>query len=75
MARTIPRKKRARQQRRDNTTLIIVGVIAAVVVVALLVLLNINLKPGTPTITTASEGKTWGQTSAPVTIDMWSDYQ
>lgn len=74
MARAIPRKKRARQQKRDNTTLIIVGVIAAVVVVALLVLLNINLKPGVPT-TTASEGKTWGQTSAPVTIDMWSDFQ
>lgn len=74
MARAIPRKKRTRQQR-DNTPLIIVGVIGAVVVVALLVLLNVNLDTRGTITATASAGKTWGQPNAPVTIDMWSDFQ
>jgi hypothetical protein len=74
MTRAVAKKKRA-QARRDNTTLIIAGVIVAVVVVALLLLLNLNLntQPSGPAVNAV--GKTWGKADAPVTIDMWSDFQ
>lgn len=74
MARKSVRRQGA-QARRDNTTLLIVGGFGAVVVVALLILLNLNLstQPSASPLSTA--GKTWGQASAPVTIDMWSDFQ
>lgn len=68
------RRKRA-QPRRDSTTLIFAGVIVAIVAVALLVLLNVNLggRPSAQPVSAA--GKTWGKAEAPVTIDMWSDFQ
>ncbi len=74
MARKTVRKPRAQAQR-DNTTLLIVGGIGAVVVVALLVLLNLNLSPQPSAPPLSAAGKTWGQASAPVTVDMWSDFQ
>jgi hypothetical protein len=74
MTRTVARKRRP-PARRDNTTLIIAGVVIAVVVVALLVTLNLNIgSPGTTPVVSAA-GKTWGKADAPVTIDMWSDFQ
>ncbi len=68
------RKKRA-QVKQDNTTLLIAGGIIAVVVVGLLLLLNMNLGARPVVQPTASEGKTWGKSTAPVTIDEWSDFQ
>jgi hypothetical protein len=73
MTRAAARKKRE-QTRRDNTTLIIAGMIVAIVVVVLLVLLNVNLSPA-PVVPGGAAGKTWGNANAPVTIDMWSDFQ
>jgi protein-disulfide isomerase len=63
------------QARRDNTTLIVVVGVVAVVVVVLLVLLNVNLTPQPSGPPISSAGKTWGKADAPVTIDMWSDFQ
>ena len=63
------------QARRDNTALIIVVGVVAVVVVVLLVLLNVNLSPQPSGPPISSAGKTWGKADAPVTIDMWSDFQ
>jgi hypothetical protein len=73
MTREAARRKRT-QARRDNTTLIIAGGIVAIVVVVLLVFLNVNLSPA-PSTPGGAEGKTWGKVDAPVTIDMWSDFQ
>jgi hypothetical protein len=73
MTRATARKKRT-QAGRDNTTLIIAGVIVAIVVVVLLIFLNVNLSPA-PSLPVGAAGKTWGNANAPVTIDMWSDFQ
>lgn len=61
-------------RQRDNTPLLIAGGVVAIVVVALLVFLNISQTPATPVPINAT-GRTWGQASAKVTIDEWSDFQ
>ncbi len=69
------RKRQAQQaaKRRDNTTLLIAGGIVAIVVVALLVFLNVSQPHTSAPVNT--QGRTWGDPNAKVTIDEWSDFQ
>ncbi len=76
MPKKTARQKRAVAHRQDNLPLIIgVGVIA-VVGVLLLVVLNMNLDTrASSSSAIAGTGKMWGKDSAPVTIEMYSDFQ
>jgi len=67
---------RKRAQRKSNSSLwIIGGVIAAAVVVLGLVLINVTA-PRTPRVPAqTSAGRILGDANAPVTIDMYSDFQ
>ncbi len=70
MARKTVRKPRA-QAKRDNTTLLIVGAIGAVVVV--LIAIWFWSTPNTSGVSAA--GKVWGKADAPVTLEIFSDFQ
>ncbi|MCG3140989.1 MAG: hypothetical protein HDKAJFGB_02141 [Anaerolineae bacterium] len=67
---------RKRAQKKSNTSLwIIGGVIAAAVIVLGLVLVNLSA-PRTPRVPAqTSSGRILGSADAPVTIDMYSDFQ
>lgn len=73
MPKAAPRHNRARA-RRNHRLWIISGGIMAVVVVGVLIFLNTNLWPrlSRPTL---SVGRVWGQAQAPVTIELFSDFQ
>ncbi len=66
-------QRRRQPARRDNTPLLIGGGIVAVVVVALLVFLNLSQPHVSAPIN--AQGRTWGNATAKVTIDEWSDFQ
>ncbi len=75
MPKKTARQRRAVAHKQDNLPLIIgVGVIA-VVGVLLLVLLNLNLDTRSSVGAIVGTGKVWGKDSAPVTIEMYSDFQ
>ncbi len=73
MTKAAARRKRARAQR-DNTPIIAVGIVVAVVLVGILVFINLNAPPQTTTPQVAA-GRVWGQSDAPVTIEVYSDFQ
>jgi protein-disulfide isomerase len=75
MAKTMSRKSRV--QKKNNRSLwIIGGVAAAAILVLALVLLNLNAttKPVAPP-SALSAGRVLGKADAPVTIDLYSDFQ
>jgi hypothetical protein len=73
MPKAVSRHKRTRV-RRKHTLWIIGGGIVAVVMVGGLIFLNANLSPrlSRPTV---SAGRMWGQAHAPVSIEVFSDFQ
>ncbi len=73
MTRTVARKKRVRQKP-NNMPWLIGGGVAAVLVVAVLVWINMSFAQNT-TPAPVAEGKIWGSANAPVTIEIWSDFQ
>lgn len=75
MAKAASRKQRA-QKKSNSSYWIIGGVVAAAVLVLALVLINMNAT--TPTATPPSalnNGRVFGRADAPVTIDLYSDFQ
>ncbi len=62
-------------RQRDNTTLLIAGGIIAVVLVALLVYINVSSGATPSAGPTNAQGRTWGNATAKVTVDEWSDFQ
>ncbi|MBI4674507.1 MAG: DsbA family protein [Chloroflexi bacterium] len=75
MSKSTARKRRA-QPSSNSTYWIIGGVIAAAVVVLGLVLINLMAAPRTPGAPAqTSAGRVLGNANAPVTIDMYSDFQ
>jgi protein-disulfide isomerase len=74
MSKANTRSKRA--AKKNNSSLwIIGGVIAAAVIVLGLVLINLNAPRAVPIAPQVSAGRTLGQADAPVTIDLYSDFQ
>lgn len=74
MAKANIRKKRT--QSRSGNTLWIIGIIGgAVVLVLALVLINLQARPTPRAPAQVSAGRVLGQASAPVTIDIYSDFQ
>lgn len=74
---TKPISRKARAQKKNNSSLwIIGGVAAAAIIVLILVLLNLNTPTPPPTPPAAvSAGRVLGSADAPVTIDLYSDFQ
>ncbi len=63
-------------RKRDNTPLLIAGGAVAILVVALLIAVNVIQSSSNPTAGPVNtSGRTWGNPSAKVTIDEWSDFQ
>ncbi len=74
MAKSAARRRRAREQR-SSTPIIVVGILAAVVLVGILVFINLNASTAPTAAPQVASGKIWGQANAPVTIDIYSDFQ
>jgi protein-disulfide isomerase len=75
MSKAISRSKRAAKKSNNSSMWIIGGVILAAVIVLGLVLINLNTPRATPITPQVSVGRTLGQADAPVTIDLYSDFQ
>ncbi len=75
MAKAVSRKSRA--QKKNNSSLwIIGGVFAAAVLILVLVFVNLNANAKPPSAPAAtSAGRVLGNPNAPVTIDLYSDFQ
>ena len=80
MSRTIARSQRAASQRarahhKDDSRWLLGSVVVAVAIVAVLVGVNLLLstRPAAPPAT--STGHVWGSASAPVNIELFSDFQ
>jgi protein-disulfide isomerase len=71
------RKRRAQQKSTKSSSYWIIGGVAAAAVLILgLVMINLNAKPSIPTAPAQNNaGRVLGQASAPVTLDMYSDFQ
>jgi protein-disulfide isomerase len=73
MRRTIQRKRQTRAHR-TTTRWIAAGIVSALMVVGGLIWLNTRLAP-TPSKPGVSAGRVWGQADAPVSIEVFSDFQ
>lgn len=71
------RTRKRREEKKANNTIWIAGaVVGAVVLVLALVLINLNTGSRTPTpVSSVSAGRTLGKDTAPVTIELYSDFQ
>lgn len=75
MAKAVARKKRA-QSKSNNTTWIVGAVVGAVILVLAIVLINLNTgQTRTAPPTSVSTGRTLGQDTAPVTVEIYADFQ
>src|SRR5947208_3211672 len=76
MAKTLAHPSRAHQKRKSNSLWIIGGVLAAAILVLALVLINLSAasKPLGPA-SAYNTGRILGKANAPVTIDLYSDFQ
>jgi protein-disulfide isomerase len=74
MSKAISRSKRT-AKKNNSSIWIIGGVAAAAVIVLALVLINLNTPRAEPISPQVSAGRTLGQADAPVTIDLYSDFQ
>ena len=75
MAKRKQRDTRRAQQRARNQMWLIGGALAAVLLVAILFGANQTVASRPPTTAIASSGKVWGNPKAPVTINLYGDFQ
>jgi protein-disulfide isomerase len=76
MTRTIASKQRTRARaRKDDSRWLIGSVAIAAVMVAGLAFIQLFLNTQPAAAPTISSGRVWGQTSAPVSIEIFSDFQ
>lgn len=75
MTKAISRNKRARKSSNHSLYWIIGGIAAAAILVLALVVLNLNTAQPPALTPKVTSGRTWGQADAPVTIEMYGDFQ
>jgi protein-disulfide isomerase len=75
MTRTIAKTQRARARKKDDTRWLVGSIVVAVAIVAVLVGVNLFVSTSPAAAPTLSSGHLWGSASAPVSIELFSDFQ